>query len=436
MTEKRLFGQLFLPNSEEVAFNAAWLHITESEIYFEAEINTLGDKNWKILKGVFNGMDKVTLVNCDSGSGSSGRGGTWRKVWVSYLIKGIHINEIEGLTFKKIILSNPSLNKWVISPNHIDHVDDRNFIIPPKEIISKFKVDDFSVSIFLDYSRSSGFRSLSLERKCYVEIISKKKTHVNDFSEITTKLKKLILFLTNKNPEYDAHYLSNEDGDSYELVNEKNDLREERFSSNLEFRYGDIKEDLAVLCANWFLSKKLNAIVDLSLEKHFNVDLSFQGYFLNMCVAIESFHTNFSDTSEFPEVLLKTKNRQVIIDLIEDGNLRQWFKQQSTFWKNPTLFERLTSFSKSIEKIIQDNINCTTEKFILNVKRTRNDIAHKGEYENHLTHFELFLYGKVLELILRIEILKSLGIQDLKNKDLLVDSNKIIKTLVRINEYK
>lgn len=435
MTNKRLFGQLFIPRSNKPAYSGVWLNIAENEIYIEAELGCLCDKNWEILNGVFNGMDKVTLVNCYSDGGSQGRGGTWRKIRVSYLIKSTHYNTVDDLKFNKIVLSNPSLNNWVDSPNNFNLTDNWNLVVPKKEIITEFHVEDFSIKIFFDYARTSDFKSMSFERKCFIEIISIKPKHVSDFSEITTNLKRLILFVTNKNPEYDRHFLFNKKNEDFELVNTKNNLTDKRFSSNIEFMYHDLKDNFQTLCTNWFSNKKLDAIVDLSLEKHLNVNLSHQGYFLNMCVAIESYHANFSLKSKSPEMNIKLKNRKSISELIEDVDLKKWFNEQSTFWKNPTLFERLTSYENSISKIIENNINCSTTEFIKKVKSTRNDIAHKGEYDNHLTHFELFLFGKVLELILRTEILKSLGIDELKNKNFLSSSNRIINILVNINNY-
>lgn len=435
METKKLFGQIYSPDHPDNIIQGVWLTISNTGIYLETQLNTLRDENWTVLHGVFNGMDRVTLVHCHAGAGSSGSGGTWRKIWVSYLLKGCHINNFSDLKFKRIVLANPALNKWIISRNFLDTVEDTKIIIPPKEIITSFNLSNFSITVYLFYAREGGFRSLNIERSCFVEVSFNESTHLDEFSEITTSLKKLILFLTNSNPEYKRHYIFDENGDEYELINVKNDLLEERFTQNLKFNYLHLKESIDTIFETWLKTEKLETIVDLIQEKEFNPDMSFQNYFLNMCVAIESYHYIFGDESKNDKIQVRLSDRDEILALIDNAELRKRFENVSQRWNESTYRERLKSFKATFDSIMGDTFPFKSGKLINYIVNTRNSLAHSGTYKHILKHIELLLIGKVIEFTLKLEVLKILNYQPEKENEVLESAKSHIQILARINEY-
>jgi hypothetical protein len=83
-----------------------------------------------------------------------------------------------------------------------------------------------------------------------------------------------------------------------------------------------------------------------------------------------------------------------------------------------------------------NTFKCRPNDFIQKVVSTRNSLAHNGTYKEHLTHIELLLYGKVIEFVIKLEILKLFGtnaeyIQEIKD-----DSKMHIEILAKLNEYK
>ena len=87
MIDRRLFGRIFKPDIPSEVVEGVWLNIKDDSIFLESPLNNIVYDAWPIIHGEFNGMDKVTLVNASMGGGSSGSGGTWRRIFISYLIK-------------------------------------------------------------------------------------------------------------------------------------------------------------------------------------------------------------------------------------------------------------------------------------------------------------------------------------------------------------
>ena len=436
MQNQRLFGQIFTPDNPENKITGVWLNIENNTIFIEAPFNAFGDKNWKILLGEFNGLDKVTFLNIRTGGGSSGYGGSWRKLYVSTIIKGKHFHSEKELAFKKITLTSPAMAKWIRLCGGIKLIEPDLYQIPHNKEIFSINFEDINISASIGHMREFSSSNLNIEKNCYWVIESKNSKDLFSFSEIMRKIKKWILFVTNKNPEFSDYSVTDENDDHFELVNTLRDLNDSRFTQNLALNFQDVKSSIENMLYSWLEKEKLESIVELIQEKEYNTELSFQSYFLNMCVAIESLDFIFGVETINPKIESRTQDRQKISFLIKDEQLRENYEKESMGWLRSTYRERLKKYKNVFKSIMGNTFKRSPSDFLSKIVNTRNSLAHNGTYKEHLTHVELLLFGKVIEFVIKHEILKLLNYEISSNEKILLESKRHVEILARLNEYK
>ncbi len=331
-----------------------------------------------------------------------------------------------------MLISNKALDNWITSKNFLNITRGKPVDIPEKETIVDFTLGVFSVSIIINYVKQSSFNSLLVERQVQIEIESEDQEPLDDYLKISKALKGLILFLTNQNSEHENITFFNLHSTHFDYIWLKNNLDERLFPRNFDIRFNKIEKEIKTVFYEWFKDDKLTVIIDLSLEKLYNLGLSNRARFLNACVGLESFHRFYKKQVIDAE---RVEKRNKIKGLIKDPELFAWFRKESSFWKQPNLITRLNDFSPQIEVILKEVIDYSIEDFLIKVKRTRNEIAHNGEHLKHLNDFDLLVYGRTLEFVLRIEILKKIGLSEHENS-LLAQANSRIKSLLGVNNYK
>lgn len=435
--QNKIFGTIYLPDKPNDKIVGVWLTITSNSILIETPHDTLRNENWPILLGEFNGIDQITFVNCYSGGGSSGAGGTFKRIYVSYLIEGTHISESNELKFNKIIMNSPALNNWITDKSGIKDLEDGKYQIPEKKEILNVDIDNVNISIYLSHSITSSYKELQVSQECRIMIKSDDLVILESFSKIMGHLKKLILFLTNKNPEFEKYSLY-KDGEEYGLINTNDSLKEDRFTQNIHISYLEIKSSLKAIVSFWFKHEKLYPVIDLVLEKCYNTQMSPQGFFLNICVAVETFHRTYGLNNKKEIEISSPQNKQEIISLISNNEpLLSWFKEKSKEWEKPTLLERLNDFKETIGYIMGSSFAFDADELINRTKQTRNDMAHTGEYKKRFNRIELLLVAKVIEFTIKLEILKLIGVNiEKRPASLLENAKQNISILAKLNGYK
>lgn len=193
---------------------------------------------------------------------------------------------------------------------------------------------------------------------------------------------------------------------------------------------------------NWFNKQKLVPIYDLLLEKYLNTQLYWSRYFLNMVVGIESFHKEILERKIDTKNSLRFENREKIKKILEsqdDKDLLQFFRKSTSFWKKTELIEILNDqiISQKINSILLGVIEFKLSDLLVKIKKTRNDLAHKGV---HLKEFksdiEILLITKVLEYTLKILVLEYLGVNISDNRNNLIEQgNQLVSDLYEGNEH-
>jgi len=437
MDQKRDFGRIFFPDKPDQQIDA-WLTITPYSISLEASFNAHhAFDSWPIILGRFNGMNKVTFVRCYARGGIDiGGGGPYTKIAISYCISGEHYPTSDQLMFRKVTFRSSALRDWIMPNKGIESKEKGIYRVPENNEIVNLKLNGFNLQVVVGYTSKSFDGIFQLERICEISITADKLTHINDFGDNWARLKKLILFITNKNPEFTKIYLfPNEDGDRLKLINTEQEFQDDKFSQGINIYYHIIKDQFQGVIKKWFTHKELDPVIDLLLEKQRDTEMWAQGFFLAVCIAIETFHGEFGSTKDIDQK--KLEKRDAIITLIEDQELLTWFTRESSYWGKPDLRSRLFRYRAVIETIKGTVFSrYDMESFVGKIVQARNELTHSGNFMKRFTFLELFLATKILEFTLRIEILKILEI-DVEQGDQrspLADATRAIELIAVLNK--
>lgn len=440
MELKRIFGTLFFPETDE-KLEHVWLNISDDRIHIEIPYTEYGEGHWPVLYGEFNGLDSVTFVNCTIGGGNSGAGGSFRNLNISYVIQGFVAKKIDDVKFKSIILRSPALKNWIIQPNFIkvSRSENKTITLPKWETIISTKHNGFRLEISIGYPFTQGSYNLIADKECSIQITFDKLESMDRIYETIRLLQKLVLFLTYKNPEFDLYVVSDGSRMSYELIKKKEPLRDGRFTQQVTIHYSDVKDQLDQIVKKWFENKKFHPIMDLVLQKCYNPEMSIPAYFLNVCVALESFHRRFGKGNNKKVKSANPENKLKIQKLIEashDTDLLTWFNEKATEWEKPELKLRLREFEETIAIIFKNFTNYSVEEIITKTVQSRNDLAHEGEsLKRFKSLFELFIVTKGLEYAVRLELMSYLGVDIKGTQDsFLIKGQKTLDILIRLNK--
>ncbi|MEH0156454.1 HEPN domain-containing protein [Limibacter armeniacum] len=433
--ESRFFGKLILGDNKVV--DGVWLYITDDVIYLEVPLKVLIDDRIPLIKGAFNNFGNVSFFNCYLGGGETGVGGGYRRIIVGYMLKGGIYNSLSDLRFNLLQFESQTLVSWINDYDTLFPFDDTNVSVefPKQKNILNVEYQGFAISITIGRdSKSSPHRYVS-NKKCFISIRTNEAVHLDDFLDLKLKIENFILFVTNKDPHFSKCVLIEEQRSYVELINVSGNVKENKLPHNIRLSYIDIESDFKTVFYNWVSNDEVRTVIDLILEKCYNTELSPQGFFLNMCVAIECYHDKFikNDTSE--DIAERLEKREMISQLIDNEELRSWFRQKSNFWTRPDMRDKLMAFEQVFKVIHGEVFPYTTKKLIDKILKTRNTMAHDGAFDKYLSRIELVILGKVLEYTLKVELLKLLGINKNVVDSLIEESRNNVESLAKWNEY-
>ncbi|MCC5923119.1 MAG: hypothetical protein JJT77_04985 [Crocinitomicaceae bacterium] len=396
------FGKISIPSTNQV-IESCWLRLDGAKPYLEVPNGSFQSENWEIIHGSFNGLNKVTFYICNLGYGKGGRGGAYRRINFSFMFEHVAFQEKSQLVFSKVKFDSDALENWIndntVSTNLIETPEGLQLTIPNRTVLHTVSTTIGDISIIKGFDKEIGLRDAKLLRKTRIEIQLTKPLHFDEINQILIQLKRLILFLAHESPQIGNYIFPLNERKSIVLKEHSRFNNLSGFSEGLELNYREIKPDIETIIKNWFEKEKLVQIIELIQEKYMNTNLSFQNYFFNCSVAVESFH----------KCIVKGKF---------------------------SLRNRISHFAESIASIIGKHISISTDDFIDKIVKTRNNIAHEGKYLEDLTMLELLLFGKVLELVIKIEILKELGVTSPKILEAFYeDARNTVGSLAEMNGY-
>lgn len=304
-------GKIVSPFNENESIDFVRLSKSNEIIEVEFSSSERNYRNMKTIIGVFNGLGKITLVNCQNIKTSTGAGANIKKYNAEYLFKGEFINDPESFYFDRVNIEMPGLLEWTkISSINNNLFSDKKLTIEDVEIIKIYDSDKFSVEIFssnnINLKRENN--QIIIRENLGLKVKSTKgDINIWQFLDLIEELKKVFFILGNSNTQIDATTFYKGKGDPVSLYWSGNISLGSPSLFNPIIKYEDIKHNLNGIIHNWFEKKDLHTSIDLILEKSINNKLSRENYFLNSCFSVEIFHRRFKnfklfDKSEFKSI--------------------------------------------------------------------------------------------------------------------------------------
>lgn len=431
----KYYGKLIFPeNGEEI--DDIWLLETTDQIYCEIPMSIHGSKSWDLVHGVFNGKGVVSLVNVFASGGSSGDGGSYRKLDISTLVWGVLLESAYDKALNNLVLTSGALKKWITESYHVD-VDYHNhqFRIPEEKEIVSCTSDKFELQVYLNYGYNVSQKSVNIDQNSYIAVYFKEDLSVNDVRSFVYNLEKIILFLTWDNPKFSFISLN---GGYFKMQWINTDLDKTKFPIRPRLKYLEIKDSLSEIISKWFNTPQIEPIIDLYQEKCFDSQLSPNRSFMNSCVGLESFHKKFINDSVEISDPTPIQNREKIKELIKvDDELLKWFRYKTNFWKNPDLIDRLLDLKPIYEKIIGDVFKAGPDFILRKIKKTRDKLAHEGLYYTEFEqNAESIIAERSIHFLLGLLIMKEFGINiESERENKIAEANTMLRNIASMNDY-
>ncbi|TDN97662.1 HEPN domain-containing protein [Sunxiuqinia elliptica] len=427
-------GYIFWPDNPDKIQDSVRLEISDSKIeleYFEESSDIRDFDKVSLILGVFNGLGKVTLLDCTMSGTSWGGGANVKKYRADILLTGVHISSWHSLNFSKCVVNIPSLYSWV----GIKAI--KNRLWTEKRLYSEIP-DEIKLATFEKYQLlfSFGYHTKVAKNEIHINqytnfkiVVTEYDLHLNELIDIITHFKKFLLLVANENPISESITLFNNkykyDNDQQlvpiELITRSSKQNRIQLSiSATETEYKDLEDNFEETLSIWYNDSNLFSSVDLIIEKFINPKLSRENDFLNSCFAIETFHRRFKKISVYEKSEFK-KIKKDIIDSIEDEEIKEFINEKLSYANEPTFRARLFDLQNDFKNILPASTD--VEGYLIKIVKTRNYLVHRGSDKNTFTDFDMFYAARYIESVVRLCILKELKVSE----------NHILK-IVRCNQ--
>lgn len=440
-------GYWSLPSNKDVVVFGILTYKPFHKITFEAYGNfdndffTKGLKNEDIILGLTSESKKITLLGCYM-TKSSGvhliqgepSGVAPNTYTIHYVFEGEHIENTDDFKFNKVVSTIHNLDEWVGVSGFTQSLDDLDF--KEFEIKTRYKLPEpikFDISDNLEGQFNFTAKPPTVSRyqkevviKQNVEFILSSNTEI-DFRDFLARLFEfqnlLVLALYSNTHTTSVSFY----GDNFtkQFPNEKPHRkrinlyfnsgdgisdREPKLDLEMLFSYQAIKLKFPAIIKEWYTKYDiLRPAFNLLFEQFYSDGTFTENSFLNLAQAAETFHARVNNHTKMP----KKEYEQMKRDIMEvaPNKYHAWLNEQFSFGNNLNLEQRLREIvarysNNAIDKIIGDK-----EKFVKQVKWSRNYYTHYSESgkKNALEGSDLFYLSEKLKILLVCAFLMEIG---------------------------
>lgn len=411
----------------------------------------------EIILGITYRGDKITLHQCQfsSSTGIPRDGNDRRHIFreenqpctlnfrVKYMLKGIHVSNIENLTFNSIYVSIYNLHEWVgISGISVDseipNVEEVITFTKPKPII--VVIDEYLEleikfhSNFPQYGRA--IKEQTLKQYTTLGLHSKKKQTIEDLLYDVKKFQNFLSASTQSQTRIEAAEIYSDrhrnkydiriNIDLYTIISPNLKFDKPKEDWRMIFTYRDIEDKFQLIIGNWFRNyERFEAPFNLVFGQFYVSEYYLEIMFLNVAQAAESFHSKLKIVEDqertTQDIEFKRKVDIVLSSVPED--LKNWVASK---FSNPLHFD--TRIKYLINEFSNDHINKMIgdkDKFIKSIVKTRNYLTHYNSKDKKAacSGLELVLLMKRLRLLLIISFLVNSGMDKKLLEKLIKEKN-------------
>ncbi len=428
--DNRVHGSLFYDSNDGIVLE---LFESFSENQYFSELRTD-----EIILGVTNDSKQVTLYNCIV----TKTGGTTlvvgeeagipiTKYRINYLLIGVHIYNVDDFKFNTISCEIFNLDEWV-GISGFDIKNDRenlevsvNYKLPSP---IEFKIDGTTSGTLAFLAKLPTLfayqKDISIIQRLVFEAKTNEETSLEELLSYIYKFQTFLIlglykstFFTSIKIKGDRHIENYGDKSDrkkidvyFQTISNNDNSIKPIYYYEMFFSYRSIQDDFPIIIKNWFEKYLLlESSINLLIEQFYNDNLFTTNTFLNLAQAAETFHARIHNHKKIPKDDYKIMKEE-ILEVVSQKH-HKWLNEQFNFGNNLNLHKRLNELvdkysSKTLDKIIGNK-----EKFILQVKHSRNYYTHysKSSEKNALKGKELMFLSKKLQALLVCAILVEAG---------------------------
>ncbi|APG64438.1 hypothetical protein LPB136_03255 [Tenacibaculum todarodis] len=430
-------GKIVSPFNENESIDFVRLSLSNETIEIELSSSQRGFNSIKTIIGVFNGFGKATLVNCKYIGMSIGAGADVKKYSAEYLFKGDFINNPELFYFDNVNIEMTGLLDWTnISAIKNNLINDKKLIIEDFDLIEIYNSDVFSVELYtsnnINIKRKNN--QITIKENIGLKIKSNKEDiNVWKFLNLIKELKKIFFILSNEKTEIDSTTFHKKKEMPVSLYWTGNNSLGSPSPLNPRIKFDDIKHNLDEIIQNWFEKKDLHTSIELILEKSINNKLSRENYFLNNCFSIETYHRRFMNYKLFDRTKFKSIKKG-ILESIEDNTIRNLIENNLAHINEPNFRKRLSDFESDFSTLLPNDWD--VEEYIRKIVKSRNYLVHRSSTKNIFNNFDMLYASIYIEIIIKINVYRSLGINESLVKKLLIETGERVKGFYDSNKQR
>ena len=444
-----IIGEWFLPSDADNRIHGTLkFHPTEGadlELYGSLESESFFPqlKEQEIILGLSSENELVTLVGCmmnrsDGAKLVKGReSGKPTTIYnVLFTLVGIHVTKKEDLLFDTISSEIFNLGEWVgisgfsfPAPTTHEEAKEQKIIFEYKQPDpNEFEIDKNTNGAFNFISNQSARMRYQKRVEINQRVEFTAKTTVNrSIEQLLQYLFKFQSFLIlalykstypvrvtlggdNFQVEYpDGRKFRAQVKLFFPVLNFKENEKP-KVDSSLIFQYGNIESDFQKLIQNWFSKYELlEPAFDLLIEQFHRRNQFTENMFLNLAQAAETFHARTNNHTRIPKEEYR-KMKEEILELTPP-KYHGWLNDQFNFGNNLALHSRLTEIVNRYSNVVLDVIISDKEKFVKQVKDSRNYYTHYSKHKKKqaLEGSELYYLSEKLKLQLMCAFLMEIG---------------------------
>ncbi|MFW5983443.1 MAG: HEPN domain-containing protein [bacterium] len=438
----RVFGTLFF-NSEGASKLELLGNFNNESIFPEFREDN-------IILGITNNSSLVTLYKCytsniDGPKLVKGQESGLPKIiyTVNYILIGVHIENEKDLKFDKISCEIFNFDEWVgisgfeYNPmNQKKHEITISYKLPdPIEfpIDNKCKGRIKFVSNSPRWSRYQ--KTIDITQRVELQIYSyDEEKSLSEMLEYYFKFQNFLILALYQNTfpisiyltssKYTEHFSNVKPVKTkiqlYISTSNINRYTKPKFDLDMLFSYQTIKEEFPSLIKSWY--KKYNILApafNLLFEQFYKANQFNINTFLNLAQAAETFHARLNNSKKMPKEDYKKMKEEILA--VTPSVYHEWLHEQFNFGNNLKLHDRLMDLLNKYSNKIIDKIIGDKEKFIKEIKHSRNYYTHYSQdlKKKAIKGKDLFYLTEKLKALLVCAFLMEIGFTKIKLEELL-----------------
>ncbi len=339
-----------------------------------------------------------------------------------YLIEGEKYKNIDDIRFINIKVSYSYFNEWIgVSPLKYEIGSNKhNIIVRGEPLLLIYELDELKIKINSDVKkRGDLLKKIELIHSASVTFERKNGFSLAETFDVIQSFANFLILCIGRRVTYsfiEAKDMNNQSINIY--INGMKKQKEKKISRyDVLTPYLLIKNDFEKYINNWFKKRgRMKPILDYFVSLHdetFHVPISF----LKIVQALEAFSRRMRNNYIIDKEEHK-KRISYILEKIDDAEYREWIEEKIEYSNEPNLRKRLNMLFKELNFII-DISSKKRKKLVNDIVETRNYYTHFDESKKDkiMDSDKIFYVGNLLIFILRVLIMKELGI----NEDVIID---------------